>query len=130
MLSVSYHGSSRQFARMFRVTHFFPMYYTVLEGGINSQFWADTTEHLPIGYREHKRIAHPKDWLPIDFGVQYLAHTDYLLTEAADDGDYTPHRKEWARAQDTIADMRLQPIECADRWCLYRTHEAAGPLGP
>jgi hypothetical protein len=119
LLSLSCHNKSSQFARQFRVTHFLPMYYTVLDGGINTQFWANYVEHLPIGYR-HQAPAQPNDWAPETFRREHLSDSDYLIVEAADPDDSLSLQNGFRAAQAIIRDAHLEADACAGRWCLYR----------
>jgi hypothetical protein len=119
MLTLDYHEVSEQFGKLFRVTHFLPMYYTVRHGGINAQFWARYTPHLPIGYRAGKEFHGPPDWRPVEFQPQQIGEFDYVLMKEATEAD-----KKESRAASLIAGLTLQQktdkVRCDDGWCLYR----------
>lgn len=119
MLSLDYHFTSAQFGQLFRVTHFLPMYYTVDEGGINAQFWARYTEHLPVGYRSGKEFHPPPDWQPGQFKAEQTAEFAYVLVQEAGDDDAADNRsasRAAGEALKTVADR----MRCEGLWCLYR----------
>jgi hypothetical protein len=124
ILGLAFHGHSAQFGKIFRVTHFLSLYYTVLEGGIDTQFWARYTPHLPIGYRPGKRPSQPPDWYPERFDQDvHLQDVDFVLLEQASDDDARQARASSDRARREIED-RCETIACEGRYCLYRVLNA------
>ena len=119
LMSLPYHDKTEHFGRLFRLTHFLPMYYTVRSGGINTQFWANYTEHLPVGYRRGKRPHHTPDWQPDKFEPSHLVASDYLLVQSPTASDPDATRKAHASAKQTI-ERQAETVACDGLWCLYR----------
>jgi len=122
MLPLVYHDKSAHFGKTFRLTHYLPMYYTSKEGGINAQFWARYTEHLPIGYRQGKAFRTPPDWHPARFEPAHVAAFRYVVMQAATDEDSTENREAATRAEDTLGKL-ADRVECESGWCLYRVRD-------
>jgi hypothetical protein len=128
MLSLVFHNKSQHFAKGFGVTHFLPMYYTVLLGGRNTQFWARYTDHLPVDHRPRQRPVGTEDWSPWDFKTSDLADSDYVLLQAATDEDPFRDRiasKRIRNALDRLTDL----VSCSEMWCLFRVRRGAVPGG-
>jgi hypothetical protein len=120
LLSMSFHDESSAFATMFRLGHFLPLYYTVEAGGIDSQFWARYTAHLPIDYRPGMKPAQPDDWTPEQFDpARHLADVDFVLQHRAGAGDPGHVRKASARVEARL-EAHTSKIACEGSWCLYR----------
>lgn len=79
MMSLMINNDTDHLAKLFRSPHFVPMYYTVRYDGLATQFWAQYTHHLPVGYQPGKRPVATDDWLPGKFEVADLAASDYVL---------------------------------------------------
>jgi hypothetical protein len=95
------------------------MYYTVLRGGLNTQFWAKYTEHLPVDYRPGKRPVRTPDWHPEQFETSQLADSDYLLLQTATEEE--PRALRLASDQvNAFVRSAHQPIQCAGLWCLFQ----------
>lgn len=119
MMSLPFHNATDHFAKQFRLTHFLPMYYTVLQRGVNTQFWARYTDHLPVGYRYGKRPRHTTDWSPWEYGPADLVDSDYVLLQRADDSDPKRMREGAAFAKEHL-DRFANRVACDGLWCLYR----------
>jgi hypothetical protein len=120
LLSLVFRSRSAYFAKGMRVTHFLPMYFTVLEGGICTQFWARYTEHLPIDYRHGKRPAQADDWNPSHFDeTKHLRDAGWVLLQRATSDDATATQHDAARAEQRLG-QRATLVECDGLWCLYR----------
>jgi hypothetical protein len=123
LLSVVLHNRTRGFGKLFRLTHFLPMYYTVERDGIATQFWARYTSHLPIGYRDGMQPAQPPDWLPRELRLSHLRDSDYLLVQyAAPSDDPRAVRALSDRIRRTLRGA-VEPVECRGLFCLYRIPE-------
>jgi hypothetical protein len=119
VLSLVFRSRSSYFAKGIRLTHFLPMYFTVLDGGICSQFWAKYTEHLPIDYRPGKRPAQPDDWSPQNFDeTKHLKDSDWVLLQRATDDDPTGTIRDAAKAEQKLS-LKADLVECDGGWCLY-----------
>jgi hypothetical protein len=115
MTSLTFHNRSDHFAKQFRLTHFLPMYYTVRSGGINGQFWAKYTHHLPVDYLPGKRLKGPPDWRPWEVTKSHLSAVDYVVVQLATAEDSRQNR---AAGESVVKGMT--PIVCEGLWCLYR----------
>ena len=123
LLTIVFHNKSEYFGKGFRLTHFLPMYFTILDGGICSQFWAKYTEHLPIDYRQGKRIAQPDDWSPQNFDeTKHLKDSDWVLLQRATPDDPRGAQNDAVRAEQKLA-TRAELVECEDNWCLYKVRQ-------
>jgi hypothetical protein len=119
LTSLVFHNRSSYFAKQFRLSHFLPMYYTVNQKGINTQFWAKYTDHLPIEYRPGKRPEHTPDWTPEKFQESHMLASDYLLMQSASDEDSTDSQRS-SRNAVAILQRSATLVACEDLWCLYR----------
>lgn len=120
MLTVAFHNRSRHFGKQFRLTHFLPMYYTVRQRGINTQFWARYTAHLPVDYRAGKRPAGPPDWRPGELTAAHLPDVDFVLLQRATP-DNSRRDVEGSAAAEKLLEAHADLVRCDDLWCLYRT---------
>lgn len=77
--TIIYENEVPYLAKMFRATHFMPMYYMVLQDGITTQFWAGYTKHLPIAYRENRSLPNGGDWQPYNTSTTHVKQYDYHL---------------------------------------------------
>jgi hypothetical protein len=119
LMSLPFHNRTAHFGKLFRLSHFLPMYYAVRHGGINTQFWAKYTDHLPIAYQPGARPDHTPDWLPEKFEATHLLASDYLLMECADRED-PPETQRASESAKRVVDREAVLVECRGRWCLYR----------
>jgi hypothetical protein len=120
LLTIVFHNKSDYFGKGFRLTHFLPMYFTVFDGGINSQFWARYTEHLPIDYLPGKRPAQSDDWSPQNFDAsKHLHDARWVLLQQATEDDSPRTRSDSAKARASLDD-RAERIACEGPWCLYK----------
>lgn len=124
LLALPFHNRSAHFAKTFGLTHFLPLYYTVLHGGITSQLWGKATDHLSIDYRPDKRLARPPDWEPGRVVGEQFDGFDYVLMQSATAEDPNELRAQAARTRALIS-SRAALIECRQLWCLYQVGEAA-----
>jgi hypothetical protein len=119
MLTLAFNNVSRHFGRQFQLTHFLPMYYTVHRRGINSQFWAGYTEHLPVTYQESRRPPSPPDWRPWELTSSQLDGIyDFALLERAEPGRARSHREGSGRAERLLRQWG-KLASCDGQWCLY-----------
>ena len=129
LLSLVFRSRSSYFAKGMRLTHFLPMYFTVLDGGICSQFWARYTEHLPIDYRPGKRPAQPDDWSPQHFDeTKHLKDVGYVILQRTTKDDPLSAQNESAKAEQKLS-QRAELVECDSGWCLSHV-KAKTPSGP
>lgn len=77
--SVVYENEVPYLARMFRATHFMPMYYMIYQGGVATQFWAGYTKHLPIRYRKDMSLVNGGDWLPYRTTLDHIKQYQYHI---------------------------------------------------
>jgi len=119
LLSLVFRGRSSYFAKGMRVQHFLPMYYSVLYGGIASQFWARYTEHLPIDYKPGKRPAQPDDWSPGHFDeTKHLRDVSWVIVQRATDDDAPSTKSDAGKAEQKLS-QRADLVGCDTGWCLY-----------
>jgi len=120
VLSLVFRGRSSYFAKGIRLTHFLPMYFTVFDGGICSQFWAKYTDHLPIDYRPGKRPAQSDDWSPQTFDeTKHLRDAGWVILQRATPDDPRNVQNDAARAEQKLG-ARADLVNCDDGWCLFR----------
>jgi len=123
VLSVVFRSRSSYFAKGFRMTHFLPMYFTILDGGVISQFWAKYTEHLPIDYKPGKKPAQPDDWSPQSFDeTRHLHDADWVLFQRATPDDPKGLQNDAIRAEQRL-NNRADLVESDGGWCLYRVRQ-------
>jgi hypothetical protein len=131
MLSLMHHHQVEDFGKLFRSSHFLPMYYTVLGDGTNTQFWGQYVEHLPIGFRPGKALDVGKDWFPWQFKAEHLELVDYVLFQAATADDPLKMRTASQKAEAVLM-QKARLVKCAGLFCLYRTRRGqalgAAPL--
>ncbi len=126
LMSLPYHNRTAHFGKLFRLSHFLPMYYSVRHGGINTQFWAKYTDHLPIAYKPGARPDHTPDWLPETFEPAHLRASDFLLVQSADAEDPRDVQQASAAAK-RVLDQEAVLLECRGLWCLYRLNTPSTP---
>ena len=119
MMSLVFHNRGSGFGSLFRVTHFLPMYYTILERGTNTQFWARYTDHLPVDYRANHRPANTADWNPERFALGDLHDSEYLLVQAATADDSSEVQRDYRRVEGMLRG-KATTVGCDGLWCLYR----------
>jgi len=120
VLSLVFRSRSSYFAKGIRETHFLPMYFTVLDGGICSQFWAKYTEHLPIDYRPGKKPAQPDDWSPQNFDeTRHLRDANWVLLQRATMDDPRGVQNDASRAEQKLS-LRADLAKCDGGWCLFK----------
>jgi hypothetical protein len=119
LLALPFHDRSEYLDDSNGLTHYLPVYHTVLNGGVTSLFWGRFSHHLPIGYRPGKEPPHPPDWRPWEFTDRDIGAASSVLVEWPDSDDDPP-------AQDGAARLRVElkgrftPVACEGRWCLYQ----------
>ncbi len=113
--SVMFGNRSEYFARILRLNHFLPMFYTLRNGGINGQFWACYAPHLPVCYKPGKGVPNTPDWHPWKFKPEDLNENDYLLYSTM---YYAENPVETGIKQAILE--RMDVVECENGWCLYR----------
>lgn len=95
------------------VNHFLPMFYTLRNKGINTQFWAGLTAHIPIKYAKNKKFSIP-DWRTWQLKKSHLMSGDYLLAnQPAKENKVT---KEIKATYMPVAEKQT----CIKQWCLYK----------
>lgn len=114
MHSLVWNTDTEPYAKMFRVYHFLPMYYTIRKNGVNTQFWAMYTKHLPIDYKKKKGFKTTPDWNPEKFKESDLKRMDYLavLRPVKRNAQYSKAKKKFKNL--------VEVIECKGSWCLYQ----------
>ena len=98
LASIVLHDKSDYFAKILDLTHFMPMYYTIRYNGLNSQFWARYTKHLPVEYRRGKRVNGPPDWKPWQFKKEHLEGVDYVILQMGGDPKRTAYSQKLYQA--------------------------------
>ncbi len=83
LLALPFHDRSEYLDESNGLTHYLPVYHTVLNGGITSLFWGKFSHHLPVGYRPGKEPPHPPDWRPWEFTERDLAASDVRARRVA-----------------------------------------------
>lgn len=127
LMSLPMHNRSRYFAKLFRVTHFLPMLHTVEHGGVNTQYWAGYTHHLPIRYRPGRRLRQSPDWHPWEFEPEDLTDADYLLVQhPRGSASETRMREAWAAISPALHE-RCAEDSCSGDWCLCRSLQGNQP---
>jgi|GEM_PF-3775105 len=121
MESLPFHGRSAYFGTRFRLTESLPMYFTVKQGGIATQFWARYTEHLPVDYAPGKRPPRAADSSPATFASSHLDSVDYLLIQQASAADDALAVQDAHRKARAILEDRATLVDCAGDWCLFAT---------
>jgi hypothetical protein len=122
LLTLAFHNKSDYFGKGFRLTHFLPMYFTVLDGGITSQFWARYTEHLPIDYLPGKKPAQAEDWTPQGFDAsRHLRDATWVLLQRATANDAPHTQRDSAKAEGQLND-KTELVACDGPWCLYHVN--------
>lgn len=111
--SLVYQNDSKYFAKVFSASHFLPLYYTIKKNGINSQFWARYTKHLPIDYKKGGKKKTTPDWHPHKFKPQHLDGFSYLLMQENND-------KVKMYSTKTKILKKMKGVGCQGRWCLYK----------
>ena len=122
LLSLVYHSESRFYGKMFRVSHFLPMYFTISHGGIATQFWAKYTDHLPIDYKRGMKPSQPPDWDPQKFNKSHMKDIDYVLVQQPPKGGDRTMIKYARQARHTLRPLATR-IECQGYWCLYKKND-------
>ena len=123
LLPLVFHSKSDYFGKGFRLTHFLPMYFTIAEGGIASQFWARYTEHLPIDYRPGKRPAQPDDWSPQNFdAAKHLKDARWVLFQGTTEEDSPRARGDCTKARIAL-EKEADRVACEGPWCLYKVRK-------
>lgn len=123
MSSWVFHDRSDQYAKEFRVTHFLPMYYTVLAAGINTQFWARNVEHLPVDYRLGAKIPSvARDRNPRNVTEEEIRNVDWVLIQRASEEDSQSAQVAAQRAF-ALLEKNSVRVDCRGLWCLYKTRE-------
>lgn len=121
---VSFHEHSDHFGKQFHLTHFLPMYYTVNQGGVSTQFWARYTKHLPIAYLPGKDPPKPPDLSPHLLEAKHLEGADWYLVELAREEDPLKNKHGSAVALQLFEEHGTQE-RCYAGWCLFRADKAS-----
>ncbi len=119
LLALPFHDRSEYLDESNGLTHYLPVYHTVLNGGITSLFWGKFSHHLPVGYRPGKEPPHPPDWRPWEFTERDLAASSSVLVEWPDADADEAARAGAARLREDL-EKRFAPVAHEGRWCLYR----------
>jgi hypothetical protein len=120
MMTIAFQNRSQHFGKQFRLTHFLPMYYTVRQRGINTQFWGRYTEHLPIDFQPDRRPPGPGDWRPGDFSAAHLKPPiDFVLLQRADQDNGRRDRSASAVVE-RMLNQRARLVRCEGLWCLFQ----------
>jgi hypothetical protein len=123
LLQLVFHDTSAYFAKAFHLTHTLPMYYTIIYGGVCTQFWAKYSLHLPIDYKPKMRPAQAPDWSPAKFNAdKHLKDVSWVLIQAAGDGETDENVAEAAKARAAL-DERTDLAECDGTWCLLKVRK-------
>ncbi len=123
LLSLPFHDRSEYLDEDNSVTHYFPVYYTAVDGGVTSSFWGKFSHHLPVGFRAGREPHKPPDWDTAQFTREELLAASHVLVEWPDDDDGDWRVAAAIRLRQELA-AGFAPMGCAGRWCLF-----AGP-GP
>jgi hypothetical protein len=118
LLALPFHDRSEYLDDSNGLTHYLPVYHTVLNGGVTSLFWGRFSHHLPVGYRPGQEPPHPPDWRPWDFTERDLASASSILVEWPDADDDEEARRGATRLRWALG-WRFAPVACEGRWCLY-----------
>jgi hypothetical protein len=118
ILALSFHDRSEYLDETNAVTHYFPVYFTALRGGLTSLFWGKFSHHLPVGYRPERAPLRPPDWDPAMFTREELQDVSHVLVEwpDADDG---LRRVDAAARLRTELEVGFAARGCEGRHCLY-----------
>lgn len=129
VLALPFHDRSEYLDEDNSVTHYFPVYFTALRGGVTSSFWGKFSHHLPVGYRTGREPQRPPDWDTARFTRAELTHASHVLVEWPDveDGDARVFAAE--RLRDELDDG-FTPMGCDGRWCLFRSPPGSRSSGP
>jgi hypothetical protein len=117
LLALPFHDRSEYLDDSNGLTHYLPVYHTVLNGGVTSLFWGRFSHHLPVGYRPGKEPPHPLDWRPWEFAERDLAAASSVLVEWPDGDDDEQPREGADRLRKELG-VRFTPVACDGRWCL------------
>jgi hypothetical protein len=120
VLALPFHDRSEFLDEDNSVTHYFPVYYTALRGGVTSLFWGKFSHHLPVGYRLGREPSRPPDWDPARFTRAELLGATHVLVEwpDADDGDRPASGAQRLRGELASG---FAPMGCEGRWCLFES---------
>jgi hypothetical protein len=130
LLALPFHDRSEYLDDSNGLTHYLPVYHTVLNGGVTSLFWGRFSQHLPVGYRPGKEPSHPPDWRPWEFTGRDLDGASSVLVEWPDADDDEPAREGAGRLRAELDRRSPPPVACEGRWCLYsRPPRPAGVSG-
>jgi hypothetical protein len=119
MAGMPFHKGDASFADEFRVEFYLPLYYTVLRGGISTQFWGQYTGRFPVAYRAGKEFRNAFVWNAVVPTVNDFDRIQHVLfgraTERETEREHFQSR-EVERTVSMIGDL----TSCAGDWCLYR----------
>jgi hypothetical protein len=118
ILALSFHDRSEYLDETNAVTHYFPVYFTALRGGLTSLFWGKFSHHLPIGYRPERAPLRPPDWDPAMFTREELTLVSHVLVEWPDPDD-GPRRVDAAARLVSELETGFVAKGCEGRHCLY-----------
>jgi hypothetical protein len=118
LLALPFHDRSEFLDEDNSVTHYFPVYYTAVRGGVTSSFWGKFSHHLPVGFRPGREPLRPPDWDPAQFTRDELMAVPNVLVEWPDDDDGDNRVAAAYRLRMELADG-FAPMGCEGRWCLF-----------
>ncbi|MFK7825938.1 MAG: hypothetical protein AB8G05_17425 [Oligoflexales bacterium] len=95
------------------VYHFLPMFYTLRKEGVNTQFWANLTAHIPVKYKKNKSFSVP-DWRTWQLKKSHLASGDFLLANQPFE-----ENKVTTKIRETYIPL-TKKVSCIKQWCLYK----------
>jgi hypothetical protein len=129
LASLSFGKQSQYFGDQFKVTHFVPMYYTVENGGVNTQFWGKYTDHLPVGYKRGMDPGGTPDWWPGKFKLADLTAVQYLLVQRPGTFNSAKTWAEYSKVMSRIESTQaLSVADCKGAYCLYKVDRGRLPL--
>jgi len=120
LLALPFHDRSEFLDEDNSVTHYFPVYYTALRGGVTSLFWGKYSHHLPVGYQAGREPVRPPDWDPSKFTRAELLAASHVLVEWPDPDDGDAPATGATRLRGELA-SGFTAEGCDGRWCLYRS---------
>jgi hypothetical protein len=119
LLALPFHDRSEYLDEDNGVTHYLPVYHTVLNGGVTSLFWGKFSHHLPVGYRPGKEPLHPPDWKPWEVTREALDGASSVLVQWPDPDDDEVAIVGAAKVHEELQ-RGFRPVDCRSRWCLYQ----------
>jgi len=125
VLALPFHDRSEYLDEDNSITHYFPVYFTALRGGVTSLFWGKYSHHLPVGYLPGREPLRPPDWDPSRFTRAELEHASNVLVEWPDRDDRDSRQVGARRLESELSDG-FSRLACDGRWCLYGHRDVTG----